>query len=305
MTLGMAGAWIVFRVRALAMVVVFVACGLAPELARGDVASDVAADLAHPASGVSVRTVTVAAPTGLETQLGPNLNAHVTINAPDGGPLSGILPPPGIVNPWTSTLADLVKWDLATFEAVKHAQQRGAVIDSISFDRYYPGDPSESGVEHILNVTPVDTPVVAPPSISLTTIRQAALDALPPWVPQPQVTVQDDAVGERVISVTFSLPVPAFRLFDVSSTLDALVGVQQNLADEGGYIGRVLVRVNRTDTNEPLYAGGADSLYGFGREWHAPLVAPLYGSPGQQRLDQQQVHDAPDSIVGTSPIPLG
>lgn len=262
--------------------------------ARADAVADIASDLSHPASAVLQPVVILAPPTGDAVAMGSADSLSVTMTLPTGQPLTGILVPPGTNAVWTTSLSEKVLWDLAVMEAVKHALARGTQIDSLEFTHYEAAHPDSADPDLLIDIEPYDSPPQAPVTMTLEEVEQSVQASLPEWAALATVDVIDDAVGERVVSVTLRLPALAFRTVSGSQVLDPLIGRQQELASEGANIGRVTVEISDSTSGQPLYAGGADSMFGFVSEWYSPLVKAVVPP---QAFDSEDIADDVQSAV--------
>lgn len=245
--------------------------------ASADLASDIAADLMHPSSGVPVSSVTVAAPDSTEALIGPGPNLQVVVHAPAGTPLRHFLVPTGAVPLFTTTVADSVGWDMAIMEAANHAVARGNAIESISIVERGPGFENETEPAFIRALPPYEQPVQVPTTMPLTEVRDRVESTLPPWAAAATVAVVNDAAQERVVTARLAMSLEMFKLFDPGTLLQGLVAYQREFADDGARIGRVVVRVSDPTTGDPLYAGAADSYIGSTTQWYSPLVWGILG----------------------------
>ena len=258
-----------------ALLGVAVAAMVFPGLALADVAQTIRADLQSPASNVPGAQVTVAAPTGDETLIGPGQSVNVTMTPPFGSPLAGIMVPLGAQPLYSTTSPQLLVWDLAVIEAAKHAIVAGNQFDSIAITRNYPGV-APLGYPDLIFAAPLYHPLAQVPATMTTeTIRSKVQQALPVWAQQGVVSVVDDAVGERVVSVKVGLPAAGFRTIGVGGLLGTLVGQQLSLAPGGANIGRVIAEIDNPVTGDPLYQGGADASVSYVSDWYSPLVEGL------------------------------
>jgi hypothetical protein len=261
--------------------------------AGADVAA-ITADLTHPASGVPQPVVALAPPSGEALPMGPGSNLSVRMTLPVGQPLTGILVPPGTNPVWTTSLSKKVFWDLAVMEAIKHALARGTQIDSLTFTHYEAAHPDSADPDLLIDIEPYDAPPQAPLAMSLDEVERSVEASLPEWAALATTDVIDDAVGERVVSVALRLPSSAFRVLSGSQILQPLVASQQELAPQGANIGRVTVAITDSATGQPLYAGGADSMFGFVTEWYSPLVQAIIPTDG---IDSEDVRDDVERIA--------
>lgn len=283
-----------------------IAVATAASTAYADVVADITADLSHPASAVPAPVVTLAAPTGDAAAMGPADNLSVTMTLPAGQPLSGILVPPGTNPVWTTSLSDKVFWDLAVMEAVKHALARGTQIDSLTFTHYEAAHPDSADPDLLMDIEPYESAPQAPVAMTLQEVEQSVQESLPGWAALAAIDVIDDAVGERVVSVALRLPALAFRAHSGSQILGPPIAQQQELASAGANIGRVTVEISDSATGQPLYAGGADSMFGFATEWYSPLVQAIVPPDGVHAEDitddvQGAVEDPAGTVSGLVP----
>jgi hypothetical protein len=243
--------------------------------ANADLATTMQADLLNPASGVPGAQVSVAAPVGNQTLVGPGSAVNVTMTPPFGAALAGILVPPGAQPLYSTTSARLVAWDLAVVEAAKHALAAGNQFDSVSITRNYPGV-APLGYPDLITAPPVYLPLPQPSAtMSLETVRAKVQEALPAWAQHGTITVSEDAASERVVTVKTTLPVDAFRTIAAGALVSTLLGRQVSLAPDGAKIGRVLAEIKDPVNGDPLYAGGADASVSYWSDWYSPLVSPL------------------------------
>jgi hypothetical protein len=275
--------------------VVTMAVGTSPS--HADVAGNIQADLQ--ASGAPVTSVTVdtpaAATTPLDTTNSPSLSlnqfqpylspnysgplpvAHITYNLPAGHPLSGLIPTPGLAPGVYSDLAPkTILWRLAAIEAVKHAIAAGTSLGGMELD-LLSGGLTWSSMQAIPNIS-VWAPQQPPTGMSDAEVKAAVLAVLPSWVqPIANVSVSDDAAGERVVTTTLALPVAAFESRNVRDIADSLAAAQQNLVAQGAKIGRTVTSITDSSTGDPLYTAADDRLWAYSSEWISPLVVGLPG----------------------------
>lgn len=247
------------------------ACAASVGPARADVQSDVTHDLT--VSGVPGAQVTLSAPAGVETELrradtaAPML--RVSYGPPDAPALGAIMPSPGTPALYNRNTGEELAWELAIVEALKHSLAKGSSLGGLALTTRR----QDGNDETVTSALPIDPPETqAPPTLSPTAVKSNVQAALPQWAALSDVTVTDDAVGERIVQVALARPVVSFAVLDVPEVLQKLIDQQIALAPTGGNIGRVIVRVTDPATGDPLYVAAADALFGYISDWYSPLV---------------------------------
>ena len=130
--------------------------------AHADIASDIRADLQHPASAVPSVQVSVGAPVGQETLMEGSTFAHVTFTAPEGNPLSGLIDWP-TNRQYTTLAAQAPIWELAAVEAAKHALAgAGGALHGISLTQNVAGRPAPPGPDVSVALTGREIPAQPP-----------------------------------------------------------------------------------------------------------------------------------------------
>jgi hypothetical protein len=208
-----------------------------------------------------------------------------------------VLVPAGATPLYTTTSPDLVAWDLAAIEAVKHAIASGNQFDSISITRNYVGIPS-AGTPDIILAAPLYRPPPQSGSVmSLDDLRNKIQANLPVWASQARIDVAEDAAGERVVTVHLSMLADSFKTIDIGEVLRDLSAQQIALAPQGADIGRVLVRVDDLNTGAPLYEGGADGFASYWSDWYNPIVQAYAGELPPVAEGIKEAADAAQAIV--------
>ena len=234
--------------------------------------------------------------------------AHVTFTAPEGNPLSGLIDWP-TNRQYTTLAAQAPIWELAAVEAAKHALAAGGALHGISLTQNVAGRPAPPGPDVSVALTGREIPAQPPATMSIDQVQSNVKNALPPWASNPTVTVLNDAVGERVVTVTLGLPRTAFALLDVPDALAALVEQQHVLSDQGARIGRAVVKVVDAVGGDPLYVAGVDGFMGYGTSWVSPMVQGLMSEQVTPESVPSQASDLATDPAGyaqgiaTSPVP--
>jgi hypothetical protein len=134
-----------------------------------------------------------------------------------------------------------------------------------------------------------------------TQVAAAVGSALPVWAQAlTTITVTDDAVGERIVGASLSVPMSAFVAHNVRDVPDTLAAEQGSLAPNGANIGRTMTTITDSGNGDPLYVAGDDRLWGYSSEWISPLVA---GLPGFAESGTPVPPSTPPSNIGSTSIP--
>jgi hypothetical protein len=149
---------------------------------------------------------------------------------------------------YRTTGALLPLWNLAAFEAAKHAIVGGAQLDALSITVNIAGQPPSDGPVLMLSLQDQEITSQPAATMSLSDIRDAVSQDLPPWAASAAVTVVDDAAGERVVTLSMSTTPVAFKAFDIDGLIGILLEHQQDLSGSGANIGRVVEEVTDSTT---------------------------------------------------------
>lgn len=277
---------------------VLVAFGAAP--ARADLAADFQADLV--ASGVSGAVVTVATPTAASAPLDEDASAAMTFGAlrpflspnpfsplpivkvviafPEGDPLAGILPTPGLGGSsfYTTNVTEVAEANLAVIEALKHAMATGAQLSGVELDIDDAGPPGLSqSLIAAPNIADLPPRQVVDSVMPISELKLKIEQDLPVWAKGARIEITEDFVGERVVRASLALPVSSFVSTVVEELTAALDRVQGELAIDGANIGRTIVEITDPVTDDPLYMSADDKLWTYHSSWYSPLVAGFSG----------------------------
>lgn len=265
--------------------------GFAPTTARAELVDTIRAELEHHANSLPNPEVSLGAPSGTEAELGTDLQLlSVTYSPPAGEPLSGILVPPGFEPLTTTSIGKQTLWDFAVVEAAKHALATGASVDGVAISHA-----DETGLPQLVvlqRIEPFEPPPEPASRLSSDEVLLQLRLALPAWAAAGTLSVEEDYAGERVGALRLSLPAASFAALAVEDLLPSLAAEQARLWDQGGHVGRVTVEVFDAASDEPLFVGAADSIYGVRVQWASPLVAGLIGSA--PRTEPPEAPDVPE-----------
>lgn len=286
--------------------------------ARADVAADVSSELVS--QGINPVSVTVETPAAASAALDENTTQtlafddykpylspdytaprpilRVLVDEPASNPLAGVLIPPGFTRPVATAGAPILAvWELAVFNAAKHAVAKGSLIVGFEFDIRTSW---LTTLDRTLKPLPIGDafPPEQPhdPKLPIATVEQQTRRELPAWANAADVSVTEDPAGERVITASLALPAPLFATHDVFAIREALNHTQAMLVADGGNIGRLILRITDPVNHDPLYVSADDPSWGFHSAWTSPIVSGLIGIPHQVAATA-----APSQVAGASP----
>jgi hypothetical protein len=259
--------------------------------ANADVASEVTSDLASagfPDSVVTVETPqAMTAPLDettedslpfdqLKAYVSPNPAApqpilRVRLSAPSPSPLSGILTTPGFEYGYSDLEPWVVVGRLAVLEAAKHRLASGSALAGVQVDVS-----SSEPVAPVVLALP--EPAALPPRqgfaqlMPLDELRSRLETRLPVWARNATLTVATDSAGERIVTAALALPQQAFVAQDIRDLSESLASAQASMVQEGANIGRTVVKIEDSQTGDPLYVSADDALWSYHSGWYSPMV---------------------------------